>query len=160
MVHFKSQRNTVTLLCGASLGLVITAIFIGEIFGLHPCKLCLYARWPHFATLIILVAYHAVIIELAKKIVIGLGALAMTLSASISIFHSGVELKFWEGPSTCANAPKLQNITVDELLDQILSTPVVACDEIVWELFSLSMANWNAVISLVMLFLWLRLLYK
>ena len=159
-MYFKSESHNVTFLCCASLALVFTAILIGELFALNPCKLCLYARWPHFAALIILIGYRMVFIELAKKVFIGLGSLAMISSASISIFHSGVELKIWEGPSSCANAPTIQGITADELLDQIVSTPIVRCDEIVWEFFSLSMANWNSILSLIMLCLWLRVLYR
>ena len=159
-MYFKSESHNITFLCGASLALVITAILIGELFGLHPCKLCLYARYPHFATLFVFVGYRVILIEKARKVFIALGALAMALSSSISIFHSGVELKIWEGPSTCANPPKLQDMNADELLDQILSTPIIRCDEIVWDFFSLSMANWNSIISIIMMFLWLGVFYR
>ena len=84
----------------------------------------------------------------------------MIVSASISIFHSGVELRIWDGPSVCSSPPRLQNLSVDELLDQILATPIIRCDKIVWDLFSLSMANWNALISLFILIFWLRILYN
>jgi len=33
------------------------------------------------------------------------------------------------------------------LLDSLLATDVVRCDEVSWQFLSLSMANWNAVIS-------------
>ena len=158
--YLKSESNIVTLLCLISLFLVSTAIIIGEILQLYPCKLCLYARWPHYAAALILVLYKISPSETTKRVSMAFGALAMIVSASISIFHSGVELRFWDGPLVCNSPPRLQNLSVDELLDQILATPIIRCDEIVWDLFSLSMANWNTLISLFILIFWLRLLYN
>ena len=149
--YLKSESNIVTLLCLISLFLVFTAIIIGEILQLYPCKLCLYARWPHYATALILLLYKISPSETTKRVSMAFGALAMTVSAFISIFHSGVELRIWDGPLVCNSPPRLQNLSVDELLDQILATPIIRCDEIVWDLFSLSMANWNALISLFIL---------
>ena len=37
------------------------------------------------------------------------------------------------------------------LLDQILAAPIVRCDEVPWSFLSLSMANWNFVISFGMM---------
>jgi disulfide bond formation protein DsbB len=43
-----------------------------------------------------------------------------------------------------------------ELLDQILATPVVLCDEIAWSWLGVSMAGWNAILSLGLAVLWFR----
>ena len=42
-----------------------------------------------------------------------------------------------------------------ELLDQILETPVVLCDQVAWSLWGISMAGWNAILSLGLAWLWL-----
>ena len=39
-------------------------------------------------------------------------------------------------------------------MSQIMSAPLVRCDDIPWEMFGLSMAGWNAVISLGLAALW------
>jgi disulfide bond formation protein DsbB len=36
-----------------------------------------------------------------------------------------------------------------------MSAPLVRCDEVVWDLLGLSMASWNAIISLALAALWL-----
>jgi disulfide bond formation protein DsbB len=41
------------------------------------------------------------------------------------------------------------------LLDQIMNAPLVRCDEVPWEMFTLSMASWNAIASFVFVGLWL-----
>ena len=35
-----------------------------------------------------------------------------------------------------------------DLVDQLLATPVVRCDDVPWSLFGLSMAGWNTLFSL------------
>ena len=84
----------------------------------------------------------------------------MVVSFLISGYHSGVELKIWEGPTDCSTSSTNYNLSVDELLDKILSTPVTRCDEVPWDFLYLSMANWNTIISLIFLFFWLRILTK
>ena len=39
-------------------------------------------------------------------------------------------------------------------MQQIMSAPLVRCDDVPWELFSLSMASWNAIASLFLAVLW------
>jgi disulfide bond formation protein DsbB len=41
------------------------------------------------------------------------------------------------------------------LLDQIMTAPLVRCDEIAWSLMGISMAGWNAIVSFALAFLWI-----
>ena len=43
-----------------------------------------------------------------------------------------------------------------ELLDQILATPVVLCDQVAWSMLGVSMAGWNVILSLGLVWLWWR----
>ena len=155
-----TENITVTLLSLGSLTLLLLAIGIGIILDLQACKLCLYARWPHFLAFLILPLYQIYEFTIYKIILVIAGALAMVVSFLISGYHSGVELKIWEGPTDCSTSSTNYNLSVDELLDKILSTPVARCDEVPWDFLYLSMANWNTIISLIFLFFWLRLLNK
>jgi disulfide bond formation protein DsbB len=38
---------------------------------------------------------------------------------------------------------------------QIMSAPLIRCDDVPWELFTLSMASWNMLASLSLFALWL-----
>ena len=42
------------------------------------------------------------------------------------------------------------------LLERILETPVVLCDQVAWAWLGISMAGWNAILSLVLALLWWR----
>lgn len=70
-----------------------------------------------------------------------LAALAIAISGAIGVFHAGVELGYWEGITMCTagGATSLQDI---------LSTPLVRCDQVQWGFLGISMAGWNAIISL------------
>jgi disulfide bond formation protein DsbB len=53
----------------------------------------------------------------------------------------------WDGPAGCT-ANLAAGASTADLVDQLLATPVVRCDDVPWSLFGLSMAGWNALFSL------------
>ena len=75
------------------------------------------------------------------------------ITAGIGGFHAGVEQGWWEGPQSCTSA-SIDNLSTEELLAQIMSAPMVRCDEIPWQMFGLSMAGWNMVVSICLAVLW------
>ena len=77
----------------------------------------------------------------------------MFVSTILAIYHVGVEQKFWMGPNSCTNF-SIDGLTTDQLLDQIMSAPIVRCDEIVWKFIGISMAGWNVLISLCLFIIW------
>ena len=131
--------------------MLITAFGFQYIGDLPPCKMCIWQRWPHG----IAVAIGIVGALFYRHSIIFLGALAALTTAVIGLYHTGVEQNWWEGPNTCTAKP-LGDLTAAEALAQILKAPVVRCDEIPWELFGLSMASWNAVISFLLVLVWLQ----
>lgn len=118
----------------------LAAVFIGQYaFGLHPCHLCIYQRWP-FAVAIALGLIGVISTQFARP-AIGLSALTFFVNAGIALFHSGVERKWWAGLEGCST-PDMSG-SIEELMARIQSTAVTRCDEIAWELFGLSLANYN-----------------
>lgn len=143
------QRLLILAALGSALVLA-TAFGFQHINDLPPCKMCIWQRWPHGA---------AVAIGLIGALVYNrglafLGALAALTTAGIGLYHAGVERDWWEGPSTCTAQP-LGDLTAAEALAKILEAPLVRCDKIPWELFGLSMAGWNAVVSFGLALIWM-----
>ena len=68
-------------------------------------------------------------------------------SFGVAGYHAGVEWQLWEGPAGCT-ASLAAGASAADLVDQLLATPVVRCDDVPWSLFGLSMAGWNALFSL------------
>lgn len=101
-------------------------------FGLFPCELCWWQRYPHF-----LAVGLALLSTVAppRKVWIALAALAIAVSGVIGIYHAGVEYGWWASALGCtANDP--------------FSLEFVRCDEPAWTFGGVSLAGWNALISI------------
>ena len=131
-----------------SLFLLLAAFFFQYVWGLAPCALCIWQRWPH--ALAVVSGAGALVSPWAS--LLGLGATLW--GVGVALYHSGVELDWWEGPSTCTTTNDIGSLTVDELFAQIEAAPLIRCDEIPWELLGLSMANWNGLATLGLAAIW------
>ncbi|MFT7596816.1 MAG: disulfide bond formation protein DsbB [Paracoccaceae bacterium] len=140
------------ILCaaGASAAVLLAAFGFQYLGGMAPCKLCLWQRWPHAAAVVI----GVLALWLPGRTLPLLGALAALTSGGIGVYHTGVERGWWQGPTTCTSGP-VGGLTPEQLMEQIMAAPLVRCDEVPWELFTLSMASWNAIASVCMAILWL-----
>jgi disulfide bond formation protein DsbB len=143
-----SQTNRVALALGAlSLALMAGALGFQYLDHLPPCELCMWQRYPHIASAVVglggglLVSYGLLDAKLAKPLAI-LAALLVATSGAIAVYHAGVEWHWWAGPSTCTGPA----FRFEGALD--LNAPVVACDRAAWRLFGISMAGYNAIVSL------------
>ncbi|MCR9110996.1 disulfide bond formation protein B [Marivita sp. XM-24bin2] len=145
-----NRRMLMLLAAGGSLALMLGALAFQHIGGLPPCKLCIWQRYPH----VVAIALGAVALRFGTAVLAWLGALAAFTTAAVGAYHTGVERGWWEGPTTCSSGP-IGGLSTDELFDQIMNAPLVRCDEVPWEMFGLSMASWNMVISLVLMALWI-----
>lgn len=144
-MNFRSMTLLATL---GSLALLAGA-FIFQAFGFAPCELCLLQRWPHAAAILI----GTLALLAGWRHLAWAGALAALTTAALGLYHTGVERGFWVGPTACSSSP-VDGLSADELMNQILTAPLVRCNEVAWSLFGLSMASWNAVLSLALVLIW------
>ncbi|WP_106639558.1 disulfide bond formation protein B [Allosphingosinicella vermicomposti] len=127
--------------------------------GLHPCEMCWWQRYPHFAAIpLALIAFLLARGPDKGRSFVWLAALTIALSGAIGVYHAGVEWGFFEGITTCSAGGTAGASNADILAD-IMATPLVRCDEVQWTFLGLSLAGWNALISLgaAGLILWLSL---
>ncbi|MEL6197943.1 MAG: disulfide bond formation protein B [Pseudomonadota bacterium] len=140
------------LAASGSAVLLITALGFQYLGGLAPCPMCVWQRWPHLVAVLV-GALGVTVLWRQRRLMAGLGTLALLATAGIGAFHVGVEQGWWQGPSTCSAASPVGQST-EELMAAIMEAPLVRCDEIVWSLFGISMAGWNALLSLGLAALW------
>ena len=134
------QARLLALLLPA--GLLGGALYSQYVAGLYPCEMCYWQRWPHAAA--ILLALGALFSPLnvpRTRMLVLLAALAIAISGAIGVYHAGVEIGWWEGITHCT-------ATGATSLQDILSVPLVRCDQVQWEFLGISMAGWNAILSL------------
>jgi len=130
--------------------MLLAAFGFQHLGELPPCKMCIWQRWPHVAA----VGLGILALASGARAFAALGGLAALSTAAIGFYHAGVEQSWWEGPSTCTSGP-VANLSAEELMEQIMTAPLVRCDDIPWELLGISMAGWNAIVSLGLAGLWL-----
>ncbi len=113
-------------------------------FGLYPCEMCYWQRWPHQAAIVLaLLALLLRANDRAMRALTLLAAVAIAISGLIGIFHAGVEYGFWEGLTTCST-----NQSGPVTLDSIMAAPIIRCDVPQWTVFGVSLAGFNAIFSL------------
>jgi disulfide bond formation protein DsbB len=146
-------------------GCVSTALMIGVyIFqyglGYMPCELCIWQRYPHGVSILVgigggvLMAFGFLPASLRRVIAL-IAILAIAISGAIGIYHAGVEWKFWPGPTSCTAGDFTPGPTSD-----FKPFHFVPCDDAAWRFLGLSLAGYNALISLATAFIAARLLRK
>jgi len=122
-----------------------------ETFGrMAPCELCLKERevyWAAAAVAGLIVALGFTPMKLGRWSSAVL-ALIFAGGAILAAYHAGVEWKFWPGPAACTGANV--QVSVADLSRFLHGGPrgVPACDKPAWVFLGVSMAGWNAIISL------------
>jgi disulfide bond formation protein DsbB len=118
--------------------------------GLAPCHLCLYQRDVYWVALSVgVVGFVLGYMRLvwARRAADALLALVFLVGMGIAAYHAGVEWKWWPGPASCTgggvvNAGQLAAFMNGAKLN------IPQCDQAAWRMFGISMAGYNAVISL------------
>ncbi len=100
-----------SLLFTGAAGTVLTAHAFETLGGYLPCHLCLIERYAYyFAVLASIAAFFAA--RAAKddlaRIIFALIALAFLANAGLGFYHSGVEWKWWLGPTECSGGSTIQ----------------------------------------------------
>jgi disulfide bond formation protein DsbB len=136
LARLKQARLIALLLPCALLGGALFSQYVG---GLYPCEMCYWQRWPHGAA--ILLAAGAFIWPARARPLVLLAAFAIFISGAIGVFHAGVEAGWWEGITVCTTNGATS-------LEEILKVPLVRCDQVQWAFLGLSLAAWNAILSI------------
>lgn len=129
------------------LGLLGGALGSQYIGGLAPCEMCYWQRWPHAAAILLAgLAFTGPAVGPRARMLTLLAAAAIAVSGAIGVYHAGVELGIFEGFTTCTS--NVRGASTEELLEQLMKVPLIRCDQVQWSFLGVSMAGWNAILSL------------
>jgi disulfide bond formation protein DsbB len=130
---------------------ILGAWFFQYGLGLKPCPLCLEQRYAYYfgIPLAVLLIVGESVGAKRKVLMLGLIAIAagMLWNAGLGTYHAGIEWKLWAGPTECSGS--LDSLG-GSLLDQLKTMRPVRCDEAAWRFLGISLAGYNAVISLAL----------
>ena len=150
LINFSLRHWLIIALATSEAMLGIAHAF--QTFGhLEPCTLCLQQRDAYWATLwISAIAVVAGRFRQAAPLKPWFGwalALVFLIGAGIAVRHAGAEWKWWPGPQACSGGGTVSATDLARLMHGAKSAPP-RCDEARWRFLWLSMAGWNALISL------------
>jgi disulfide bond formation protein DsbB len=131
----------------ASAAMLAAAHSFQRFGGLQPCPLCLDQRNWHWAVVGVgLVAFAATRVSpRIARIAIAVVALVLLGSAAQAMYHVAVE-QHWV-VAYCDARIDLDDIRPLDFEGEVRAP---ACDEIAWQMFGISMAGYNAIISLLL----------
>ncbi|HXC55587.1 MAG TPA: disulfide bond formation protein B [Rhizomicrobium sp.] len=130
-----------------ALALLLGALFFQYALNYPPCEMCHWQRWPHIAAAVVglggaLLLGSGMLSARFAPIVAALAILGVAVSGGLGVFHAGVEWHWWPGPTACTTGFHFNGGPLD------LNAPVPHCDIPAWTLFGLSLAGYNAIVSL------------
>jgi disulfide bond formation protein DsbB len=112
-------------------------------FGLYPCEMCIWQRWPHLVAIILALPALMLRPKAWSMPLVVAAALAILTSGLIGGFHAGVEYHWWEGFTSCST-----NLAAGgDMLDSIMNAPLIRCDVAQWTLLGISLAGFNFLLS-------------
>lgn len=155
MNHLEKARVLALLVPVALLAGALGSQYIG---GLHPCEMCYWQRWPHYAAAALAIGSFALRGQPDRgRSLVWLAGLAILTSGVIGVYHAGVELGVFEGVTACTAS--IAGGSSADMLANIMATPLIRCDQVQWSFLGISMAGWNALISIssALVILWLSL---
>lgn len=144
MTSLDRARWLALLIPAALLGGAYASQYIG---GLYPCEMCHWQRWPHMVAIVLAITALALRQSALSRPLVVLAALAIAVSGAIGVFHAGVEYGWWQGVTGCAAPMSATN--AEDMLAEIMATPLIRCDVAQWSLAGISLAGFNAIFSLV-----------
>jgi disulfide bond formation protein DsbB len=153
MIRERPVTSAAVAIAAVGAATILGALIFQYGFGLKPCPLCLEQRYAYyFAIPLAVMVLLGDQVGASRKVLLAALlaiALGMAWNAGLGAYHAGVEWKWWAGPQECSGA--LEDLgSAGGLLNKLQSISVVRCDDAAWRFLGLSLAGYNALISLAL----------
>jgi disulfide bond formation protein DsbB len=139
-------------IAAAGAATILGAWFFQYVLGYQPCALCLEQRYVYYfgVPLAVLVVLGEQVGATRKVLLLALLAITigMIWNTGLSSYHAGVEWKLWSGPRDCTGP--LDSLSGGGLLRDLETIHVPRCDDAAWRFLGISLAGYDAVISLAL----------
>ncbi len=143
--------RTVALAGALAAAFALAVAHVAELgFGLVPCALCLWERWP-YRVVLVLGLLAALLAPRHARWLLALMLLAVVTDVAMAITHVGVEFRWWPSPLPECSAPAFGGGSIAERLAAMPARPAKPCDDPTFLIpgLPLSMAAMNLLFALV-----------
>ena len=133
------------------------AYFVEFVLGHEPCNLCKIERIPYIGS-IILISF-LIFTNKWEKIILSIILLLFIFGSVTSIYHVGIEQGVFSESLLCELGLNTNIQNSDDLLKSLEKTPI-SCKDVTFRIFGLSLATFNAFLSIVISYILLKLIIK
>ena len=150
----KQRKNILILILFLLLVSLISAYIIEYILKQEPCKLCIYQRFPYFASILLLL--NILLLRKYIKQCLLILSLVSLCGSAMAFYHFGIEQGFFNESLVCETKNFDQNLSKEEVLKQ-LKENTISCKNATFRVFGLSLATINTIFSFILFYIFLRL---
>ena len=136
---------------------IISAIIIEHVLDHQPCNLCLYERIPYFVSALLLI--YIFLYKKYERITFLILFLIFALSFLLAFYHFGIEQGFFSESFVCNVENQSKILSKKQLLKE-LNQNVVSCKYVTFRILGLSLAAINAILSVVLSIIFLKLFFN
>ncbi len=136
---------------------LIFAYFIEFVLGHEPCNLCKIERIPYIGSIILIT--FLIFTNKWEKSILFMVLLLFIFGTIISIYHVGIERGIFSESLLCELGINTQIQNTDELLKSLKKTPI-SCKDVTFKIFGLSLATFNAVLSILISYILFKQVLK
>ena len=133
------------------------AYFVEFVLGHEPCNLCKIERVPYIGSIVII--SFLIFTNMWEKILLSIILLLFVFGAVTSVYHVGIEQGIFSESLLCELGINANIQNTDELLKTLKKTPI-SCKDVTFKIFGLSLATFNAVLSILISYILLTLVLK
>ena len=133
---------------------LLSAFIIEHQLGHEPCKLCLYERIPYFLSILLIVKIF--FIKKYEKATLLILFLVFMSGTALAFYHLGIEQGFFSESLACENINLSETLSKEQLLEK-LGKNNISCKNVNFKIFGLSLTTINAILSLVLSVIFIRL---
>src|SRR5690348_15151573 len=149
IVQDRGRLATLLVTAGA-IGALAVAFIAQYGFGLEPCTVCYWQRWPYAMTgLLGVLALMPAVGPRERRVVLMHLALLLAIDAGIALYHVGVE-QHWQpwlpGPTGCTGG--VGAISINDLAAALNKPSHPSCDTPAFTLGGISLAGFNFILAL------------
>ena len=143
-IKYKTVLNLILLF---NIFALFSAYFIQYVLKHQPCNLCLIERIPYIVSIVVILI--CLILKKFEKLSLVILSLVFFSASLISFYHFGIEQGFINESLVCDLNNESNDLSKEALLNQLKKVPV-SCKDVTFNVFGLSLATFNILISLIL----------
>tara|TARA_B100000780_G_C20878299_1_gene349369 strand:+ start:184 stop:669 length:486 start_codon:yes stop_codon:yes gene_type:complete len=143
-IKYKTVLNLILLF---NIFALFSAYFIQYVLKHQPCNLCLIERIPYIVSIVVILI--CLILKKFEKLSLVILSLVFFSATLISFYHFGIEQGFINESLVCDLNNESNDLSKEALLNQLKKVPV-SCKDVTFNVFGLSLATFNILISLIL----------